>query len=83
MERMAKNIFGTLDKKHPGVETLTQGPVLCEEDVLVQNYGFYENSFAGTFVTAGQIRTTLLRGTGEGHNFQTRNQYINLRNCAK
>ncbi len=75
MERMAKNIFGTLDKKHPGVETfLSQGPVLIAGDVLVLNYSFYESSFAGTFVTAGQLRTAFAqRNWQKVVAFQTRN----------
>tara|TARA_B100000579_G_C22743322_1_gene810217 strand:- start:18 stop:1229 length:1212 start_codon:yes stop_codon:yes gene_type:complete len=75
MERMAKNIFGTLDKKHPGVATfLSQGNVLIAGDVLVLNYSFYERSFAETFVTAGQIRTAFAqRNWQKVVAFQTRN----------
>ena len=75
MEAMATKIYGTSDKRHPGVANfLSQGNVLIAGEVVVKNYSFYEELFPKTFQTAPQIRAKFLeRNWTKVVAFQTRN----------
>ena len=72
---MAEQIFGTLDKDHPGVATFaSQGNVLLSGDIQVLNYSYFADEFPDTFRTAVQIRDEIAeRGWSKVVAFQTRN----------
>lgn len=75
IEFMAKNIFGTLDPKHPGVATFTSlGNTLLSGPIQVLSYSYFQSEFPDTFRTAVQIRDEIAqRGWKEVVAFQTRN----------
>lgn len=75
IEFMAKNIFGTLDPKHPGVATFTSlGNTLLSGPIQVLSYSYFQSEFPDTFRTAVQIREEIAqRGWKEVVAFQTRN----------
>lgn len=75
IERMAQQIFGTLDAQHPGVATFTQlGRYLLSGPIQVLNFSYFETDFPETFRTAGQIRQEIAeRGWQKVVAFQTRN----------
>lgn len=72
---MAQNIFGTIDKEHPGVSTFTSlGKHLISGSIEVLNYSYFDSEFAGTFRTATDIRNEIeQRGWNKVVAFQTRN----------
>jgi len=72
---IAQNIFGTLDPKHPGVETFTQlGDTLLSGPIQVLNYSYFHSDFPDTFRTAVEIRNDIQqRGWKKVVAFQTRN----------
>ena len=72
---IANQIFGTLDKDHPGVQTfLNQGRFIVSGDIQVLNYSYFEVDFPDTFRTAQQIRDEIqARGWNKVVAFQTRN----------
>jgi len=75
LERMAQQVFGTLDPKHPGVGTfLALGDTLLSGPIEVLNYSYFERDFPDTFRTAVQIREEIAqRGWRKVVAFQTRN----------
>lgn len=72
---MAKEIFGTLDAKHPGVQTfLKLGTTLLSGPIQVLNYSYFPSEFPDTFRTAVEIRNEIAeRGWKTTVAFQTRN----------
>ena len=72
---MAENIFGTLDDKHPGVQTFkSQGNTLLSGPRQVLNFSYFQSDFPDTFRTAVQIRDEIAeRGWEKVVAFQTRN----------
>lgn len=72
---VAKNIFGTLDPKHPGVGTFTQlGDTLLSGPIQVLNFSYFQTDFPDTFRTAVEIRNEIQeRGWKKVVAFQTRN----------
>ncbi len=72
---VAKEVFGTTDKDHPGVSTfLNQGNYLVSGAIQVLNFSYFEKDFAETFRTAVQIRGEIKsRGWEKVVAFQTRN----------
>ncbi len=72
---MAKNIFGTLDAKHPGVAVFTNlGNHLISGSIQVLNFSYFQSDFPDTFRTAVEIRNDIQeRGWKTVVAFQTRN----------
>lgn len=72
---MAENIFGTLDEKHPGVQTFKgQGNTLLSGPIQVLNFSYFQADFPETFRTAVEIRNEIAeRGWNKVVAFQTRN----------
>ncbi|WP_373077145.1 sulfate adenylyltransferase [Zhongshania sp.] len=72
---MAENIFGTLDDKHPGVQTFkAQGNTLLSGPIQVLNFSYFQADFPDTFRTAVEIRNEIAeRGWEKVVAFQTRN----------
>ncbi|HEY0916311.1 MAG TPA: sulfate adenylyltransferase [Solimonas sp.] len=72
---MAKEIFGNLDAKHPGVQTfLNLGNTLVSGPIDVLNYSYFQGEFPETFRTAVEIRNEIQqRGWKKVVAFQTRN----------
>lgn len=72
---VAKEVFGTTDKDHPGVSTfLNQGSYVVSGAIQVLNFSYFEKDFAETFRTAVQIRDEIKsRGWEKVVAFQTRN----------
>ncbi|CAA0078985.1 Sulfate adenylyltransferase [Zhongshania aliphaticivorans] len=72
---MAENIFGTLDDKHPGVQTFKgQGNTLLSGPIQVLNFSYFQADFPDTFRTAVEIRNEIAeRGWEKVVAFQTRN----------
>jgi sulfate adenylyltransferase len=75
LERVAQQVFGTLDPKHPGVGTfLGLGDTLLSGPIDVLSYSYFQSEFPETFRTAGQIRDEIAkRGWKKVVAFQTRN----------
>ena len=75
LKHMAEKIFGTLDGKHPGVQTfLSLGHTLLSGPIQVLNYSYFPAEFPETFRTAVQIREEIAkRGWKKVVAFQTRN----------
>jgi sulfate adenylyltransferase len=75
LKHMAEKIFGTLDGKHPGVQTfLSLGHTLLSGPIQVLNYSYFPAEFPDTFRTAVQIREEIAkRGWKKVVAFQTRN----------
>ena len=75
MQTMTKQVYGTTDMEHPGVEAFnTQGKVALSGPVEVLNYSYFETDFGDTFRTAVQIRDEIAeRGWSTVVAFQTRN----------
>jgi sulfate adenylyltransferase len=72
---MAQEIFGTLDEKHPGVQTfLSLGNTLLSGPIQVLSYSYFASEFPDTFRTAVEIRNEIAeRGWKKTVAFQTRN----------
>lgn len=72
---LAGQIFGTADRKHPGVASfLEQGRVIIAGPIQVLNYSYFETDFPDTFRTAVDIRKEIEnRGWSRVVAFQTRN----------
>ena len=72
---ITEKVFGTLDRDHPGVATLTaSGNRLVAGPVQVLNYSYFEQDFPETFRTAMQIRAGIAaNGWEKVVAFQTRN----------
>ena len=75
LHTVAKQVFGTLDDKHPGVATfMAQGNQLVSGAIQVLNYSYFPTEFPGTFQTAVEIRAEIVkRGWKTVVAFQTRN----------
>jgi sulfate adenylyltransferase len=75
IEELAIQVFGTSDRKHPGVaEFLTQGSVAIAGPIKVLSYSYFATEFPDTFRTAAQIRSEInRRGWRRVVAFQTRN----------
>lgn len=75
IEFMAKEIFGNLDPKHPGVATFTSlGNNLVSGPIQVLNFSYFQGEFPDTFRTAVEIRNEIQeRGWKTVVAFQTRN----------
>lgn len=75
LQGMAKEIFGNLDAKHPGVQTfLKLGNTLLSGPIDVLNYSYFQAEFPDTFRTAVEIRQEIAsRGWKKIVAFQTRN----------
>jgi len=75
LQFMAKEIFGNLDAKHPGVQTfLSLGNQLLSGPIEVLNYSYFQDEFPDTFRTAVEIREEIAqRGWKKVVAFQTRN----------
>ncbi|WP_020650335.1 sulfate adenylyltransferase [Solimonas variicoloris] len=75
LREMAKEIFGNLDDKHPGVKTfLSLGNTLLSGPIDVLNFSYFQTEFPDTFRTAVEIRNEIAeRGWKKVVAFQTRN----------
>lgn len=75
IEFIARNIFGTLDPKHPGVATFTKlGNTLLSGPIQVLSFSYFQSDFPDTFRTAVEIRNEIKeRGWNKVVAFQTRN----------
>lgn len=75
LQLMAKEIFGTLDAKHPGVQTfLGLGNQVLSGPIEVLNFSYFRDEFPDTFRTAVEIREEIAqRGWKKVVAFQTRN----------
>jgi sulfate adenylyltransferase len=75
IQLMAKEIFGTLDAKHPGVAVFTSlGNTLLSGPIQVLNFSYFQSDFPDTFRTAVEIRNEIAeRGWQKVVAFQTRN----------
>lgn len=75
IEALTKQIFGTTDRKHPGVgEFVSQGRVAISGPIQVLSYSYFETEFPDTFRTAVDIRKEITqRGWSRVVAFQTRN----------
>jgi len=75
LDIIAKNVFGTLDEKHPGVTTFRSlGNKLISGAIQVLNFSYFISEFPDTFRTAVQIREEIKkRGWNKVVAFQTRN----------
>jgi sulfate adenylyltransferase len=75
IEFMAKEIFGNLDPKHPGVAVFTSlGNNLVSGPIQVLNFSYFQGEFPDTFRTAVEIRNEIQeRGWKTVVAFQTRN----------
>lgn len=72
---MAREIFGTLDPKHPGVDTfMSLGNLMISGPIEVLNFSYFQSEFPDTFRTAVEIRNEIQeRGWKTVVAFQTRN----------
>lgn len=75
LQTMASQIFGTLDAKHPGVQTfLGLGNTVLSGPIDVLNFSYFQTEFPDTFRTAVEIRNEIKeRGWNKVVAFQTRN----------
>jgi sulfate adenylyltransferase len=75
LQIMAKEIFGNLDPKHPGVKTfLSLGNTVLSGPIQVLNFSYFQTEFPDTFRTAVEIRNEIAeRGWNKVVAFQTRN----------
>tara|TARA_B100000949_G_C14287175_1_gene454920 strand:- start:843 stop:2036 length:1194 start_codon:yes stop_codon:yes gene_type:complete len=75
INEIVKNVFGTNDVNHPGVENfLSCGKFLVAGDIQVLNYSYFPEEFPNTFATAVEIRQKLENlGWAKTVAFQTRN----------
>ncbi len=75
LEVMAKQIFGTLDAKHPGVATFTSlGRYAISGRIEVLSFSYFQSDFPDTFRTAVEVRNEIAEhGWRRVVAFQTRN----------
>ncbi len=75
ISEMVEQIFGTLDKEHPGVAAFyASGNVFLSGPIQVLNFSYFEKDFPDTFRTAVQIRDSIAQsGWEKVVAFQTRN----------
>ena len=74
-ERLAEQVYRTLDPEHPGVKTFFEnGRTLVAGPIEVLDYSYFPEEFANTFRTAVQIRDEIgEHGWNRVVAFQTRN----------
>ena len=75
ISEMIEQIFGTVDKDHPGVAAFSAlGNVFLSGPIQVLNFSYFEKDFPDTFRTAVQIREAIAEsGWEKVVAFQTRN----------
>jgi sulfate adenylyltransferase len=75
MNLISEKVYRTTDQQHPGVnEFMAQGRTLLSGAIQVLNFSYFNTEFAGTFRTAGEIRTEIENnGWKKVVAFQTRN----------
>ncbi len=75
LEHLARCIFGSVDREHPGVRVFsTLGSRVLSGPLRVLDGSYFEEDFPGTFRSAPQLRTALEeRGWRRTVAFQTRN----------
>ncbi|MDY6879386.1 MAG: sulfate adenylyltransferase [Desulfatiglans sp.] len=75
MKFMTEKIYATMDLDHPGVKAFnTAGNIAIAGPIQVLNYSYFEKDFAGTFMTAYEIRDEMAKlGWEKVVAFQTRN----------
>ncbi|GMG86612.1 sulfate adenylyltransferase [Biformimicrobium ophioploci] len=75
LDKMAEQIFGTLDGAHPGVATFkAAGNKVVSGEIEVLNFSYFQADFPDTFRTAVEIRNEFMeRGWNKVVAFQTRN----------
>jgi len=75
IETLARQVFGTTDREHPGVaEFVAQGTTLISGSIEVLNYSYFDKDFPDTFRTAVAIRKEIAAlGWKRIVAFQTRN----------
>lgn len=75
LELIAREVFGTLDPQHPGVQTfLALGNKMISGPIQVLHFSYFEKDFPDTFRTAVSIREEIAkRGWNKVVAFQTRN----------
>lgn len=75
LDLLAKQVYGTNDKEHPGVaEFLAQGSTVIAGPIQVLNFSYFESEFPDTFRTAVEIRSSIAEmGWNRIVAFQTRN----------
>ena len=75
IETLARQVFGTTDREHPGVaEFVAQGTTLISGSIEVLNYSYFDKDFPETFRTAVAIRKEIATlGWKRIVAFQTRN----------
>jgi sulfate adenylyltransferase len=75
LDLIAKNVFGTLDDRHPGVSTFRSlGNQLISGPIQVLNFSYFISEFPETFRTAVEIREEIGKRKWEKVvAFQTRN----------
>jgi sulfate adenylyltransferase len=75
LELMAKEVYGTTDMEHPGVNTfMNQGKYVVSGPIKVLNFSYFQTDFPDTFRTAVEIRNEIAEhGWKTIVAFQTRN----------
>jgi sulfate adenylyltransferase len=75
IETMTQQVFGTLDKEHPGVAVFAnQGRFCVSGDIQVLSLSYFHADFPETFRTADEIRAEISKlGWDKVVAFQTRN----------
>ncbi len=75
LDEMTEQVFGTLDRDHPGVRTfMSLGPFVLSGPIEVLNFSYFATDFPETFRTAVQVREEIAaRGWQRVVAFQTRN----------
>jgi len=75
MRAVTRQVFGTLDEKHPGVAGfLAAGDCVISGPVRVLSHSYFRREFADTYRTAPEIRALIAqRGWSKVVAFQTRN----------
>ena len=75
MKFMTEKVYATMDNDHPGVKAFnTVGNIAVSGPIQVLNYSYFDKEFAGTFMTAYEIRDEMAKlGWEKVVAFQTRN----------
>lgn len=75
LETMTEQVFGTLDKSHPGVATfMGLGKYVISGPIQVLNFSYFPTDFPDTFRTAVELRELIAKNGWETVvAFQTRN----------
>jgi len=75
IDTILRNVYGTADKSHPGVEVfLDLGKYCVAGEIEVLHFSYFQEEFPDTFKTAVEIRAEIAsRGWNKVVAFQTRN----------